>query len=508
MNPGAAPQRALDLARAGLEETGAAPLDADATSVFLQYWLLELLYPPDTDSQSPFAPYDRTSADDPGSDQARPEKTMRRIRHAVQRLSRSPATHLPPDILAGLVWGPAFGLLKSSATYRQRLAELVFAKTLSQALAPETCLAATACSPPLGAHLHAIIYAAAPLVSHEFYPLAVDAYVRDSRCYGAPHFTLVAAHGDWLDNNGHLRRALYCDWNRQRLIESDLEPPLSPDSVHFLCLGNQDQAQRQTRWAHRLNCPQANPAAVAALADDKQETLCRWRALGLPTPASYCLNDSAEALALQLRYGDLVLKPIDGTESNGIGLVSTAAALRPYLETATFPLLAQQRCDGIVYRSLQGTRHTLSLRFNVCWNGRAYHTESAYAQIGPDLSSPSGGKDGRQLPLDQVLPNLCARLEDTEVQIDSLTLDRLYSDAEKAATAFPGLLLNGIDVLLDLDPDGKALAVFLEANPRPAGLGRSTLLSDDQPGIGAALWDGLEALARPRPLPLSPVEVL
>jgi len=55
-------------------------------------------------------------------------------------------------------------------------------------------------------------------------------------------------------------------------------------------------------------------------------------------------------------------------------------------------------------------------------------------------------------------------------------------------------MLIGLDVLLDHDQHGKICPVFLEANPRPAGLSHSRLLVDDpwQPavnGVTLNLWD-------------------
>jgi len=74
----------------------------------------------------------------------------------------------------------------------------------------------------------------------------------------------------------------------------------------------------------------------------------------------------------------------------------------------------------------------------------------------------------------------------------------LTEQAERAAGLFGNLLLVGLDVILDLTPSGRIIPVFLEANPRPAGLCHARLLSglpvnSDLPGVGLQIWDGLEA---------------
>jgi hypothetical protein len=73
---------------------------------------------------------------------------------------------------------------------------------------------------------------------------------------------------------------------------------------------------------------------------------------------------------------------------------------------------------------------------------------------------------------------------------------RIREQSEQAAGLFPGLLLIGLDVLLDHDANGNIIPVFLEANPRPAGLSHSRLLTEDimsstQNGVSLKLWSGL-----------------
>ena len=73
---------------------------------------------------------------------------------------------------------------------------------------------------------------------------------------------------------------------------------------------------------------------------------------------------------------------------------------------------------------------------------------------------------------------------------------KIREQSERAAGLFPGLLLIGLDVLLDHDPYGNIIPVFLEANSRPAGLSHSRLLTEDimsstQNGVSLKIWSGL-----------------
>ena len=54
------------------------------------------------------------------------------------------------------------------------------------------------------------------------------------------------------------------------------------------------------------------------------------------------------------------------------------------------------------------------------------------------------------------------------------------------------LKLIGMDMLLDVDANGKLIPLVLEANPRPSGLAHSWLLDHpDQPGVTNALFRGI-----------------
>ena len=222
----------------------------------------------------------------------------------------------------------------------------------------------------------------------------------------------------------------------------------------------------------------------------------------MDTPATHRTDSATDLQALLQRYGALALKPPDATQSHAVALVNTPTDLEHYRRASADSFLVQPRRDGVLYQSPQGARHTLVLRLNVSWDGACHRAESAYAQIGRDTASPAGGAGSRALSLDEALAGLCRRSDGAPVPWPASALARLRRTAEQAAAPFAGLLLIGIDIVLDLDADDTPVPVLLEANARPAGLGHARLLADGQAGIAPGLWDGLEALSIPGRQPL------
>jgi hypothetical protein len=131
---------------------------------------------------------------------------------------------------------------------------------------------------------------------------------------------------------------------------------------------------------------------------------------------------------------------------------------------------------------------------------------SGFAQIGPDAARPAScGRGGRIVALSAALASLVPRHEPSRTVPgpDASLWADITEQAERAAGLFRSLLLVGLDVILDLTSSGRIIPVFLEANPRPAGLCHTRLLSglpanDDLPGVGLEIWDGLEAWCSPR----------
>ncbi|WP_019867700.1 hypothetical protein [Methylovulum miyakonense] len=403
-----------------------------------------------------------------------------------------------------------WGLLAEASLYRQRLVDLALETVLSEPLAPELCLQSSPASAPgfpavlPGDGIHVVLFASAVFFTHEFYPLAVDAYEHDCGRYGGPRTHVFGAHMGWLAENGALRRAIYLDVASGRLVETDLAVPLHPDSVQFLCLGKQEQAHHAA-LSQRYHCLQVNPASPSRLADDKAATLAGWVALGLDVPVwqTVAPGDWETAFSFFERCAEIVVKPNQATEGELVAFFQRGdgqakALLETHLQRCWMQgaAIMQQRCDGVGFLNpLSGIRQTLALRLNLAFDGQRYGLESGYAQLGRDWQHPAScGRGGGIMPIDEAISGL--DYDGKPVRLDAQDWRRICTQAGRAASLFEGLLLMGLDVLLDCGQDGKIIPVFLEANPRPAGLGHSRLLADDPSvpawmGVSLKLWGNL-----------------
>jgi hypothetical protein len=407
-------------------------------------------------------------------------------------------------------------ILSDPPYYGQRLIDIAMEAVFSEPLAPELCLQNSAVklhdfSTTLSGYWnHAVIFSSPIFFTHEFYPLAVDAYVHDSELYGNPRINVLGAHIDWLTCDGKTGRILYVDFISGRLIETDLDTPILLDSVQFFCLGYNEQEKHKT-ISNRFNCIQVNPYSTSILADNKAETLAGWSALGLEVPSYQEITPSDVEKAFNFfdGYEEVVVKPNQATEGELV------AFFKPSLPQARMEFqrhlercweqgnaIVQQRRDGVFFRDpVSNTYHTLALRLNLAINRDGYHIlESGYVQLGQDELSPAAcGQDGRIIPIDEGLSNLSCGFAfgNNPIRLALCDWNRIRGQAERAASLFEGLMLVGLDILLDLDEHGKIIPVFLESNPRPAGLSHSRLLADDPHlpaniGVSLTLWDNLD----------------
>ena len=400
--------------------------------------------------------------------------------------------------------------LDTSALYRERILDLVIEAVSSERMAPETCIdPVPATSVKLDEKLegrwnHAVVFAAIPLFTHELYPLAVDAFERDSNKYGKVYFNILGIHVDWFAPDGKIQRLLYLDFDKQRFCECDLEIPLAPDSAQFICMGRQEHALHSS-WSTRLACPQVNPHQPATRADNKISTIEGWTALGLEVPISQRVLPGGTDLAVPFakRFAEIVVKPNQGTEGEQVTYLTPTdpRALQDALSSCwnTGDALLQERRDSVFWQNPNsGKIHSLALRLHVSFDGRHYHLESGYVQIGANSKLPAApARGGEILTFAAINSNLVYLQDGTPTSLHFSTGDwqRIYEQAQKAASLFTGLMLVGLDVVLDLDKKGKPVAVFLEANSRPAGLSHTHFLPDvGLPGISLKLWDGLEHL--------------
>ena len=412
----------------------------------------------------------------------------------------------------GISWDALNYILSASLIYRQRLICITMEAVLSEPMSPELCLKyGTATRYDLSVVLpgtwnHAVIFESPVFFTNEFYPLAVDAFVYDSEHYGNQRTNVLGVHTDWLTSEGKLKRILYLDVDNGRLVETDVEFAIQPESVHFLCLGHQEQENHKA-ISERINCVQVNPSKASMLADDKAATLAGWSAMGLEVPAfqEIAPRDMENAYHFFNRFEEIVVKPNKATEGELVAFFQRShpqarIELQHHLERCweNGEAIVQQRRDGICFRDpVSGKYHSLALRFNLTTNrGGGHRLESGYVQLGQDEHSPAAcGQKGRIVRINEVLPNLfySSTFGNKRFHLSSNDWTGIREQAEQAARLFEGLMLIGLDVLLDHDQHGKICPVFLEANPRPAGLSHSRLLVDDpwQPavnGVTLNLW--------------------
>ena len=479
--------------------TANASLNQNEVGVFLKYLLLEGLEQDEINDWRV-----RRSTD----------SCLALIRRLESLLIDIEATKKELKSVLGIEWDTFCLVCLATPLYRHRIIELAMEAVLSEPLSPETIIKPS--YPPQhelstalqGDWNHAIIFSSALFFSHDFYPLAVDAFVHDSKNFGRPRINVLGVNKDWLNENGTLKRIIYLDFTMGRLIETDLEIPIRPDSVQFLCLGDQE-ISRHAALSQRFKCKQVNPLAVSKLADNKAATLSGWSALGLTIPAykQVMAGELNTALRFLDSVEEIVIKPNQATEGKFVDFFRRDQAqskieLERHLNNCweLGSTLVQQRCDSVIFRNpATGTTHSLALRLNLAYDGERFCLESGYAQLGVNEHySAACGRGGHIVSINEVLSGLISRYDTKGKSIELSEKDwaRIREQSEQAAGLFPGLLLIGLDVLLDHDANGNIIPVFLEANPRPAGLSHSRLLTEDimsstQNGVSLKLWSGL-----------------
>ncbi len=403
------------------------------------------------------------------------------------------------------------GVLETDAEYTGRIIDLAVADLVSEPMAPEVCIETVPLGglPPGGRWNHAVIFASAPLITHEIYPLAADACVHDARA-GGPFHRVLGVHGDWL-SNGRARRVMWLDAERDRFSEAALSEPVHLHSAQLLALGPQ-QTSCHLVWARRLTCPLINPAPPSATADDKHGLSRRWGDAGLEVPAGVLVPPGHRLAARDFlhRTEEIVVKPNDGTEGRGVRYLSASAPEAEELLNAHLsacwewgPARLEERRDGIVWRDPEtGSCHSLALRLHVAAGAAGLRAESGYALVGAGVDTPATrGAGGRMRPLQSVTSSLALRASGAGVAFSGADLERTRRLAEAASGIVGGIGLSGVDLVLDATPAGEVVPVLLELNPRPAGLAHARFLPGSgegrvEAGVSLDVWDGLAALCR------------
>ena len=403
------------------------------------------------------------------------------------------------------------GVLEKDAEYTGRIIDLAVADLVSEPMAPEVCIETVPLGglPPGGRWNHAVIFAAAPLITHEIYPLAADACVHDARA-GGPFYRVLGVHGDWL-SNGRARRVLWLDAERDRFCEAPLSEPVHLHSAQLLALGPQ-QTRCHLIWARRLTCPLVNPGPPSATADDKHGLSRRWADAGLEVPAGVLVAPGHRLAARDFlhRTGEIVVKPNDGTEGQRVRYLSASAPEAEDLLDAQLsacwewgPARLEERRDGVVWRDPEtGSCHSLAIRLHVAAGAAGLRAESGYALVGAGVDTPATrGAGGRMRPLQSVTSSLALRASGAGAAFSGADLERTRRLAEAAAGIVGGIGLSGVDLVLDATPAGEVVPVLLELNPRPAGLAHARFLPGSgegrvEAGVSLDVWAGLAALRR------------
>ncbi|HOF87666.1 MAG TPA: hypothetical protein PLZ36_06120, partial [Armatimonadota bacterium] len=132
---------------------------------------------------------------------------------------------------------------------------------------------------PLTGPAHALVFSAFPHITHELYPLLLDAGV------AAPALRVVGVHLDWF-RAGRMTRAITFAVDRDLLYEAPLAAPLAPASAQALGLDlRREHADHRRAAALLPGVPLLNPPDGAAFLDDKARTAACWQRAGLATPA-------------------------------------------------------------------------------------------------------------------------------------------------------------------------------------------------------------------------------
>lgn len=299
--------------------------------------------------------------------------------------------------------------------------------------------------------------------------------------------TVVAVRDTWLDKGCRMVRAIAPDPGGPTDVQFASPAPVGTAWILHLAPPEHEKHRELSARLGRAGVTVVNPYHASRRLDDKAETHRLWRAAGVETPDWTLLPAGTDPVSARtiiadamVRWGGAFILPNDGTEGRGVGRFTPSevneAASRAAVLLQDGPVLLRQPRGDVGFGS---PPRAMTLRIHVAWNGTQWVAESGFAQVAPSPDEPvaSRGRGGSIVSLQQALPpNIAPALADA---------------SERAAVALgPGPGVIGLDVLLERDGD-RVRPVFLEANPRPAGLNHSEPLltpSGQGPWITHALW--------------------
>jgi hypothetical protein len=398
----------------------------------------------------------------------------------------------------------AFKALKNCPHYRSRILQIAREKKRSEALAPELLIYPSPVTPQQistwtsGEFFHGLICTDMHLFTNEFYALAIDAFTSDSSITGRPRFNLLGIKDSWIDEQSCATRAILVDFERLRLIETDLPQPQKLDSVQFISLGRNEIEVHQA-LSERLECIQVNPFKYSWPADDKISSYKLWKSRSIPIPDTLPITKiNRAAISFVEQHEESILKPNFATGGQGATFLRSEIDLHRVWANNSVDVewILQARKDTVLFKKSDNDQpQTLVIRLNV--GGQtpsSLKVESVYTQIGADRWSPASTKHDSRIISKQDLKGKTGYIEGKHwrpLELNDLFWSQAYTLAEQAASIYPGLFLAGIDLIVDVDSTDQPTCIVLEANARPAGLCRSRCIKDGKPKISSQLWKTL-----------------
>ena len=395
----------------------------------------------------------------------------------------------------------AFKALKNCHHYRSRILQIAREKKRSEALAPELLIYPSPVTPQQistwtsGEFFHGLICTDMHLFTNEFYALAIDAFTSDSSITGRPRFNLLGVKDSWIDEQSCATRAILVDFERLRLIETDLPQPQKLDSAQFISLGRNEIEVHQA-LSERLDCIQVNPFKYSWPADDKISSYNLWKSRSIPIPDTLPITKiNRAAISFVEQHEESILKPNFATGGQGATFLRSEIDLHRVWANNSVDVewILQARKDTVLFKkSDKDHPQTLVIRLNVGGQKSSIlKVESIYAQIGRDRWSPaSTGHDSRIISK-QDLEGTTGYIKTNRwcpLELDELFWSQTHTIAEQAASIYQGLFLSGIDLIIDVDAAGRPKCIVLEANARPGGLCRSQCIAHGKPKISSELW--------------------
>jgi hypothetical protein len=315
---------------------------------------------------------------------------------------------------------------------------------------------------------------------------------------------VVGVNKNWLDKNGMIHRVLIYDFDKEKLIETDLYKPILPDKVAVRNLNeNEIEEHRRISLLYRkkginqLNLDSLEPLSGAARADDKWIITVNIKE-SVAVPVTICIEKNMEEVTIKEKLKDLLsstqrkifyIQIALGTEGRGIERYVyndnfEEFVRKIYMESRTEKLIVREEVGNIRYQ----TYRKITFRINTSFLEGVSKAESGFVQIGAlgsALSSPSRG--GEIISFQKANDELFYL--DQKGNIQQITLNEnlmsgMFETAEKALEALnrdlnKELILQfaGIDIELELTPQ-KMIYYVLDINPRPAGLRHASNLKN------------------------------